>query len=463
MVAPAQLAAVDDVIQAEMERLKIPGLAVGVLQDGKTETRGYGVASLRTGQPVTADTLFQIGSITKSFTATLIMQLVDDGLLDLDAPVARAVPELRLKDAQALAGLTPRHLLAHTCGFYGDRFTDYGWGADALAKAIATFDELEQQLPPGELFSYANTGYQLLGRIVEKLREEVYETVARERLLKPLGMEAACFFAHEAIVQPNSVGHAPPQPGAELEIARPYPIPRAMNAAGAIIAPVGDLLRYAALHMSDGTVQAARRLLGEAPDEGENTRLLRADSLAAMQTGVAPTGTIGQSYALGWMVEEVDGVRLVSHGGSTNGFRAHLLFAPRRQAAIAWLSNSPGGATAWPAVRKAWLTRALGLTVTEPAAVTLSGAELLAYAGEYARPNQRITVTAQDGGLSLTVDQVGGLDGKRTVLPPISAEPLGEGHFRLTSGDAIGNEVQFLTSRDGRRFLRFGLRLVERT
>ncbi len=465
----SRLNVVDDVIRSEMERLAIPGLAVGLLEGGQIEAQGYGMASLRTQQPVTADMLFQIGSITKSFTATLVMQLVDEGLLDLDKPVVQYVPELRLQDAEALRLVTPRQLLSHTCGFFGDRFSDHGLGDDALEKSIATFDELEQQLPPGELFSYANTGYQLLGRIVEKLRGEVYEKAVLERLFKPLRMRSSFFFAHDAIVHPVSVGHMPPEPGDVVDVAKPYALVRAMHSAGAIIAPVGDMLRYAAFHMGDGTTAAVDRLLAPAGDgaddagAGTGSRVLSAASLAQMQTPQVETGVRGVSYGLGWMIEEVDGTKLVSHGGSTNGFRAHLLMAPARGAAIAWLTNSSGGVTAWPAVRKAWLSEVLGLRVTEPALVALSQAELQEHAGEYTRPNSRVTVSVEGDGLTLTVEQTRVTDGKHIVIPPVGAVPLGEGRFRLTSGENAGGEIQFLASRDGRRLLRLGLRLVVRT
>src|SRR5215216_2992400 len=114
----------DETVRAAMERWAVPGLALGVLRDGEVAAWGYGVASLETGCPVTAGTLFQVGSISKVFTTTLVMQLVDEGLLELDAPVRRYVPDLRLADEAATAGVTLRQLLTHMAGFYGDRFDD---------------------------------------------------------------------------------------------------------------------------------------------------------------------------------------------------------------------------------------------------------------------------------------------------------------------------------------------------
>src|SRR5581483_9386379 len=195
------------IVQPQLERWDVPGLALGVLHEGRSEAWGFGVASLETRQPVTAQTLFQIGSISKLFAATLAMQLVEAGTVDLDKPVAPYLPELRLADPAAQHTVSLRHLLTHTAGFYGDRFDDLGMGDDALAKAVAGFDQLQQYTAPGELWSYCNTGFQLVGRLVEDLRAEVFETAARERLFTPLGLERSTYFAHEAITYPAAVGY----------------------------------------------------------------------------------------------------------------------------------------------------------------------------------------------------------------------------------------------------------------
>ncbi|MGD9892590.1 MAG: serine hydrolase domain-containing protein, partial [Dehalococcoidia bacterium] len=116
--------ALEQLVSEQMREWSVPGVVVGILHDGQIETWGFGVTSIETEQPVTGDTLFQIGSITKVFTATLIMQLVDEGRLDLDAPVRSVLPSFRLEDDAATESVTPRHLLTHTTGFFGDRFDD---------------------------------------------------------------------------------------------------------------------------------------------------------------------------------------------------------------------------------------------------------------------------------------------------------------------------------------------------
>ena len=217
----------DEVIRAEMSRWSVPGIALGLLHDGQIATAGYGIANLRTSFPVLPDTLFQIGSISKIFTTTLVMSLVDEGVLDLDVPVIEYVPELPLADRDARQMITIRHLLTHTSGFYGDRFDDQGIGDDALARAVAAFSDLPQQTKPGELWTYCNAGFDLAGRAVEKVTGKGFEANMRERVFEPFGLTGATYFASEAILSPVSVGHVGATDGSgQLQVASPWPIPR---------------------------------------------------------------------------------------------------------------------------------------------------------------------------------------------------------------------------------------------
>src|SRR5918994_592500 len=148
----------------------VPGAAIAVLKDGDVVDFAAGLLSTRTHVEATTDSVFQIGSITKVWTTTLVMQLVDDGLLDLDQPLLDHLPELVIGDAEAAKVLTTRHLLTHTAGFEGDIFTDTGRGDDALERYVATLGELPQLFAPGDTFSYNNTAFVVLGRLVEVLR-----------------------------------------------------------------------------------------------------------------------------------------------------------------------------------------------------------------------------------------------------------------------------------------------------
>src|SRR5262249_48019222 len=153
-------------VEGEVARRRILGVALGVLDEGVERTAVFGVTNHDHPLPIDVDTLFQVGSITKTFTGLLAVRLVEQGKLGPARPVRAYLPDLRLQDPVATETVTARHLLTHTGGFVGDYFSDTGRGDDALAKYVAEMAELEQLTPPGAVFSYCNSGFSLLGRVV---------------------------------------------------------------------------------------------------------------------------------------------------------------------------------------------------------------------------------------------------------------------------------------------------------
>lgn len=177
----------------------VPGAAVAVVLDGEIVEHAVGVLSTATGVEATLESVFQIGSITKAWTATMVMQLVDDGLIELDEPIRTYLPEFRLSDDSAAGTITVRHLLTHQAGFEGDIFTDTGRGDDAIEKFVDLLAEIPQTFAPGTLFSYNNAGYIVLGLLVERLRETTWEQALVERVAAPLGLERVSPSPYEAI------------------------------------------------------------------------------------------------------------------------------------------------------------------------------------------------------------------------------------------------------------------------
>jgi CubicO group peptidase (beta-lactamase class C family) len=163
-----------------LERFGVPGAAIGIEHDGAEAVAGSGVTSLENPLDVDAGTLFQIGSITKTVTGTIAMQLVEQGELDLDAPVRRYLPELRLADEDVAERVTMRHLLTHTGGWFGDHFADPSRGDDALERIMAEVAGLPQLAPLGEIWSYCNSGFYIAGRVLEVLTGKPYESAVRE-------------------------------------------------------------------------------------------------------------------------------------------------------------------------------------------------------------------------------------------------------------------------------------------
>jgi CubicO group peptidase (beta-lactamase class C family) len=170
-------------LPALLEEYDVPAAGVAILADDEVADVAAGVLSRSTGVEATADSVFQIGSITKLWTSTLVMQLVDEGAVDLDAPVRTYLPDFRIADEGAAAQITVRQLLTHTSGFEGDIFTDTGRGDDAVEKYLGVLHDVPQLFPPGDLWSYNNAGFVVLGRLVEALRGKPYDVCLRERLV----------------------------------------------------------------------------------------------------------------------------------------------------------------------------------------------------------------------------------------------------------------------------------------
>jgi CubicO group peptidase (beta-lactamase class C family) len=248
----------DAVIDERMSQWTVPGVVVGALHNGEREIHSYGVTSLETGYPIRPDTLFPIGSIGKVHTAVLVMTLVDEGKLDLDAPVITYLPHLRLADAHARDTVTLRQLLSHQSGLFGDYYDDFGMGDDALAHCVSSFGALRQLSAPGELWAYCSSGFMLAGRVIEAVTGQPFEVATRKRVFAPLGLNHTFFFAHEAITYPTAVGHVLKTPGGdEHEVSHDYLLPRNVAPAGGAVSDAGDLLTFAAFSMGHGTVGAS--------------------------------------------------------------------------------------------------------------------------------------------------------------------------------------------------------------
>jgi CubicO group peptidase (beta-lactamase class C family) len=428
-------------------RLEIPGVALGILHGAEEHVAGLGVTNAEHPLPVTPETLFQIGSISKTFLGTAVMRLAEQGQLDLAEPVRRYLPELHLSDEEAAARLTLLHLLTHTGGFQGDFFIDTGPGDDALARYVARMAELPQLTPPGELFSYCNAGFCLAGRVIEVVTGQPFEAALRELVLAPLGLERAAFFPADVMTHRFAVGHAPGAGGAE--VLRPWPLARASNAAGGIAASVPELLRYARAHL---------------PGEGD---LLAAQSRAAMQAAQAPAGNFADAVGISWMLRDIGGVRTVRHGGATHGQMAELVLAPERGFALAILTNSRRGGELNAELAKWALAHFLGAADPEPRLRELRAGEISGFAGSYEAALTRVELRAEDRQLVAQVRPKGGFPTPETPAPP-APPPV---RLAFTAEDRVvaqeppfrDNRAEFVRDGAGRiAWLRWGGRLHRR-
>lgn len=448
-----QFETLDDCVEYWRKHWNVPGMAVGIMNGDDLSTHSYGITSIDTGHPVTADTLFQIGSISKVYTTTLVMILVDQGKLDLDEPITTYLPSLRLKDEKALKQITLRHLVTHTSGVFGDFFDDFGMGDDALERYVDAMADLRQIYQPGELWSYTNSGFNLAGHAIERAMDKPFEDVMRELLIEPAGFERTFQFPVEAITYPLAVGHVHPDPedADTIEIARRYPLPRTSHAAGGIISTVGDQLKFARMHMNNGEI--------------DGTQVLSGASTGAMQQPQVKAANLADEWGLGWMIFDIDGTKAIGHGGTTNGFQAALRMVPEKNFAISILTNGDRGHAAERPILDWAFQHYLGLAPKERQQVMLEDARLQRLVGKYSQKMADIIISDVEGVLKMETFVRSALadSTEPKKMPTAELTPVGELDFVVANGPAIGSHVDFVETDSGDiRFIRVGGRFADR-
>ena len=441
------------------ERLHVPGVAVGILAGDVEDYVFHGVTSIENPLEVDARTLFQIGSTTKTYTATAMMVLVDRGLVDLDAAVRTYLPSLRLQDESVAERVTVRHLLNHTAGWTGDFREDTGDGDDALERFVARLVDAQQQSPLGAVASYNNSAVNLAGRVIEVVTQSTYEQAIRDHVLEPIGLEESWFFARDVISRRFAVGHR--EQDGELRVARPWGLPRAAHSSGGVVSTAADQIRYARFHLGDGTGR-----------DGE--RVLRPETLALMREPTAPLGggALGDWVGISWLMRDVDGVRIVGHGGTTNGQLSSFDLVPTRAFAVTVLTNSTSGGLLHDEISSWVLEAYCGIVEPEPTPLQLGAAELAEYAARYASPTAYIDVGVADDHLELDVTYTeAGEKLLLTVLgevppkqPPVPIKMLSDTVFVVVDGEARGMKGTVLRDPDGSiRAMNVGGRLAYRS
>jgi CubicO group peptidase (beta-lactamase class C family) len=422
-------------------QFKVPGVAAGVYHGGDEHYAVHGVTSIDNPVQVDEDTLFQFGSTGKTFTATAIMRLVEEGKLDLDAPVRTYIPELRLKDDETAQTVTVLQLLNHSAGWQGDFFEDTGRGDDAVARYVEKMAGIEQVTPLGAQASYNNAALVLAGRVIEKVTGKVYEEAIKELLLEPLGLTQTFAFMDDIMTRRFAVGHTHHQDG-RITVARPWPMPRSMTPAGGWSASVRDQLAWARFHLGDGLGKDGEQILSRA-------------SLDRMKepTFSLGGGAIGDHVGISWLIKDVGAARLVGHGGSTNGQRAAFQMVPAQDFAVVVLTNSvPNGAQLHGAVVKWVLERYLGIVEPEPEPITLTEEELAEYTGDYAAIGSLVYLTVKDGNLLVKMEPTpevrarirerGGEEPEDQ--PPFPIAVLANDKYVLAEGPAKGQRGYFV-------------------
>lgn len=415
---PLTRSALEQKLAELLEKHHVPGAQLAVLDGDEITEVAAGVLSIRTGSPVTTDALFLPGSIGKLYTATLVLMLVDQGLVDLDRPVKHYLPDFEVRDATARDTVTVRDLLRHASGFDGDVFIDTGRGDDALPRYMQEIVDLPQIADPGTIWSYSNSGFSILGRLVEVVGETVFEAAMKERLLGPLGLQHSVVFPEEVIPHPHAVGHEPdPEDPEALRISDPWGLYRSCGPMGAsLVASAGDVLRFVLLHL-DGGVAA------------DGARLLSAATVAAAQEpqiSLVDDTVLGEAWGLGWILDHFGDVAVIGHDGNSLGQNAFMRVAPEHRFGFCLQTNVESALSMYRELA-AWLfEQRLGVTPRqdpEPLASPVV-ADPGRYAGSYRREGLDFVIgAADDGSLHATVT-VSHAAAEMQSLPPMEELPL---------------------------------------
>ncbi|WP_162465195.1 serine hydrolase [Mycolicibacterium sp. CBMA 295] len=466
--ASPEFRAVAEALIDAMRTNRIPGTALGILSGDREEHAAFGVASANSMVPVSDETLFQIGSLTKTYTATAIWRLIEQGAISADAPVRTYLPDLRLADAATASAVTINNLLDHSGGWWGDEGTYTGDDDDAIARfAAERLPQLPQVFPLGKFFSYNNSGFILLGRVIEAVTGSTYHAAMDDLVFGPLGLTNSFFDRSKVLQRRYADGHyAGPINGADgVAVQTPLWLPRSADPAGGIWATTHDVLRYARIH------------LGDAIDGGPS--FLSSETLGSMQEPVKGVPGLPVSIGRNWFVQDIGGVRIIIHNGDTIAQHTVFIAIPEKQFALVLLTNSlTGGAAAELAAIDAALSRYFGtaplagkvglarvaLAPPDASTVTLPGAELADYTGRFADPGIASTFAIRNDALTVMSETLVVPNTiQAAVGPPPPKEPLPLSFLARDAGVAGGALVPFVRDESGRvGWVSGGLRLVPR-
>jgi dipeptidyl aminopeptidase/acylaminoacyl peptidase/CubicO group peptidase (beta-lactamase class C family) len=443
-------------LQALATRYRVPGAVLGILRlhpGGEDELveAAHGVLNVETGVAATTDSLFQIGSMSKVWTATVIMQLVDEGRLDLDAPLVEYLPELRLADADVTKHVTMRHLLNHTSGIDGDVFDDTGRGDDCLEKYVALLADVAQNHPLGATWSYCNSGFSLAGHVIEKITGSSWDQAMRERVFAPLGLRRTVTLPEEALLHRTAVGHVG-EGDAEPAKAPVWMLPRALGPAGLINSTPSDVLAFARAHLNGGVT-------------GEGTRLLSEASTIAMaqkEADLPDKYSLGDSWGIGWIRFGWDGHRLIGHDGNTIGQAAFLRLLPEQGLAVTLLTNGGNARDLYEDLYREIFAELAGVAMPHPLTPPDEpvDVDITPHLGTYERAGARLDVLAAESAPVMRITITGPL---AELVPEQSREypmvAVRENLYVVREPEAQSwTPVTFYGLPTGERYLHFGVR-----
>lgn len=385
---------------------QIPSASIGILHDGDVTELAVGVKSVLTHEQATPDTIYQCGSMTKTWTALAFMQLVDEGRAALDEPVRSFLPGFAVADPYVSAHVTPRHLLNHTNGIE-EAYGDPGEGEDVYERMVENIAGAPQVHPPGRTHGYsAALGYAILARIMEVVDSRRWDDLMRARILQPLGLTSTSTWHEQVHRDRAATGHLVQSLEEGPTVSPVDHLPRSYGPGGNLSSTAREVLAMASVFLNEGRAF-------------DGTRLVSAASVREMMESRVPVPDpylFGPEWALGLIVCAWQGETVYAHDGSTIGQNARLRILPDSGIALTLLANGGPRESFYRKVFNEILAALGAVTIPDlPTPDPTLQLDLSAYEGVYARPDIRYEVTAEGGQLQLTL-----------VLDPVRAGLLGQ-------------------------------------
>ena len=371
----------------------VPALSVAVWYDNQLYQASTGILNMDTRVEATPDSIFQIGSISKVFTASLIMQLVDEDKVDLEAPVKQYLRDFQVADPEVTNRVTVGQLLDHTNGIAGDFLPDVSFTEEnAIARYVDRCNLLPKVHSPGTRHSYSNAAYSIAGRLIEVILGCSWFDAIVERIFEPLGMKQSIAHPSQVLRHRAAIGHVanPDQPEVLIPAADCY-LPLGWAPGGATISmSAADLILFARAHLDEGCAQSGQVWLSAIAVKNMQTSRIKVPKDAY------PFAT---HWGLGWQIVNRPGVPLmVSHGGVVIGQTSMFHVVPEQQLAIAILQNCKEPSALY-GISHTLLSELANINLKEKAPVTECQQDLHCYQGKFSTVDAEIELWLEEGEL----------------------------------------------------------------
>ena len=404
MPKPSILSGFQGYAESLINTHKIPAISLAVWHNNQLYQAAAGTLNLETGVKATTDSIFQIGSISKVMTTSMVMQLVDEGKVELDKPVKHYIRDFAIADQEATKSITVRQLLNHTSGMDGDFFPDdHHQTGNPIARFVDRCNLLPLVHPVGACFSYSNTAFAIAGRLVEVVTGITWFDAMEERVFQPLGMKRAICRPMDVLRYRAAIGHipnpassSPDSPDYWQQTKKLYLSMGQAPAGATITMSAGDLITFARVHMDSGLTRSGERWLSEHAVTQMQQPQIKQPSLSS---------TLTSHMGLGWGLHRLNSNdRLIfGHGGGTYGQMSMLRIVPDQDICIAVLVNCENAEVAYQTITGTLLKELADFDLTEPkpSFVTVPDQQLAHYLGDYQSSGEHYTITLENGQLTV--------------------------------------------------------------